>query len=84
MTIKEIKTKYADYHKTVGDNKTMFTTFCDEYGEKFVVIVTYAKYFGRTVWQAVRVSDGKEMLTGCRPCDNLEDAIDVACEMDWI
>ena len=32
---------------------------------------------------AVRVSDGKEMLSQdrCRPCDNLDDAIDVAGEM---
>lgn len=44
------------------------------------------KGFGKTVMQVVRVSDGKELLTegSCRPCDNLDDAIDVASEMEWI
>lgn len=33
--------------------------------------------------QIVRVSDGVELLLegSCRPCDNLDDAIDVAGEM---
>lgn len=32
------------------------------------------------------MSDGKELLTegSCRPCDNLDDAIDAASEMEWI
>ena len=39
--------------------------------------------YGRTVWQVVRVSDGKELIHdgNCRPCDSLDDAIDVAGEM---
>lgn len=34
----------------------------------------------------MEVSDGKELLPegSCRPCDNLDDVIDVADEMEWI
>ena len=49
-------------------------------------VVNDCKGFGKTVMQVVRVSDGKELLPegSCRPCDNLDDAIDVAGEMKWI
>ena len=84
MTIKAIKEKYKDYHKTTGDNKTMFSVFSME-GEKYVVVVTDCRGYGKTVFQVVRVRDGQEMLFNgsCRPCDDLGDAVDVACEMEW-
>ena len=89
MTIKAIKEKYKNYHEKTGDHKTMFAVFscfCDvEKFEKYVVVVTDYKGFGKTVVQVVRVRDGQEMLYkgSCRPCDDLSDAIDVACEMEW-
>ena len=90
MTIKAIKEKYKDFHKTTGDNKTMFAVFSafseDLANEdKFVVVVTECKGYGKTVFQVVRVSDGAEMLPAgsCRPCDSLADAVDVAEEMEW-
>lgn len=84
MTIKAIKENYKDYHKTTGDNKTMFSVFSME-GEKYVVVVTDCRGYGKTVYQVVRVRDGQEMLHkgSCRPCDDLSDAVDVACEMEW-
>jgi hypothetical protein len=50
---------------------------------KVVIVVNHCKCFGKTVMQAIRVTDGKEMILDgcCRPCDNLADAIDVASEM---
>ena len=84
MTIKAIKEAYKDYHKTKGDDKTMFSVFSME-GEKYVVVVTDCRGYGKTLYQVVRVKDGAEMLYkgSCRPCDNLEDAVDVALEMEW-
>lgn len=83
MTIKAIKEKYRDY-KIKGNEKNMFTIYDykDENG-KVVIVVNDCKGYGKTVVQVVRVSDGKELLKdgSCRPCDNLEDAIDVAGEM---
>lgn len=89
MTIKAIKEKYKDYHEKTGDHKTMFAVFSAEDGngkaDKYVVVVTDCKGYGKTVFQVVRVSDGQEMLYkgSCRPCDDLSDAVDVACEMEW-
>ena len=86
MTIKAIKEKYKDFHKKTGDDKTMFSVIHAVSGEKYVVIGTDCKGYGKTVYQVVRVSDGREMLgkDRCRPCDNFyEDSNDVACEMMW-
>lgn len=85
MTIKEIKEKYKDYRKGFGVIRNMFAVY-DFGGDngKVVVVVNYCgELLGRDVVQVVRVSDGKELLTEerCRPCDNLDDAIDVAMEM---
>lgn len=83
MTIKSIKEKYKDYQIS-GNEKNMFTTYDYNDGNgKVVVVVNNCKGFGKTVMQVVRVSDGKELLKNgrCRPCDNLDDAIDVAGEM---
>lgn len=82
MTIKSIKEKYNG--KYGNGEKTMFTVYDYKDGNgKMVIVVTKDPRFGRTVWQAVRVRDGKEMIEAgrCRPCDNLDDAIDVAGEM---
>ncbi len=83
MRIKDLKAKYdGKYDKS---EKTGFVTY--DYGDgngKILIVTTYGKLYGRTVWQAVRVSDGKELIPdgSCRPCDNLaDDAIDVAGEM---
>ena len=86
MTIKEIKEKYKDY-KRKAKEKNMFTIYDYNDGNgKVVIVVNDCKGFGKTVMQVVRVSDGKELLQegSCRPCDNLDDAIDVAGEMEWI
>lgn len=85
MTIKAIKEKYK-YYKISGNEKNMFTTYDYEDGNGKVVIVVNShphKCIGKYVTQVVRVSDGKELLkdNSCRPCDNLNDAIDVASEM---
>ena len=83
MTIKAIKEKYKDY-KIKGNEKNMFTTYDYQDGNgKVVIIVNDCRGYGKTVMQVVRVSDGKELLKdgSCRPCDNLDDAIDVAGEM---
>ena len=84
MTIKEIKEKYKDY-KRKHNEKNMFTTYDDhEYG-KVVVVVNDCKGYGKTVMQAIRVCDGKELFINgeCRPCDNMNDACDVTLEMLW-
>lgn len=82
VKIKDIKTMYTG--KYGGGERTRFTTYdyCDGNG-KIVIVVTYCRSYGNTVWQAVRVSDGAELIRDgqCRPCDNLDDAIDVAGEM---
>lgn len=86
MTIKEIKEKYKDY-KRKANEKNMFTIYDYNDGNgKVVIVVNDCNGFGKTVMQVVRVSDGKELLQegSCRPCDNLDDAIDVAGEMEWI
>lgn len=81
MTIKAIKEQYKNY-EIIGSEKNMFVTYEDN-NEKFVVVVNSNRSYGKTVTQVVRVLDGKEMLQNgsCRPCDNLQDAIDVAIEM---
>lgn len=86
MTIKAIKEAYRDYERKANE-KNMFTTYDYNDGNgKVVIVVNDCKGYGKTVTQVVRVSDGKELLPegSCRPCDNLDDAIDVASEMKWI
>lgn len=83
MTIKSIKEQYTGRYGMKGE-KTMFTTYDYKDGNgKMVIVVTDHHSYRKTVWQAVRVSDGKEMIAEghCRPCDNMDDAIDVAGEM---
>lgn len=80
MTIKAIKEKYRNY----GDYaKNMFTVYDwkDGNGKCVIVVGRLGCYNYKDVIQVVRVSDGKELIDGCRPCDNLDDAVDVAGEM---
>lgn len=81
MTIKAIKEKYRDY-KINGNEKNLFAVYDYGFG-KVVIVVNDCKGYGKTVMQVVRVEDGRELLSNgaCRPCDNLDDAIDVAGEM---
>ena len=82
MTIKQIKENYTG--KYGHGEKTMFKAFDYNDGNgKVVIVVTHHSAYRKTVWQAVRVSDGAELIEAgrCRPCDNLDDAIDVAGEM---
>ena len=83
MTIKAIKEAYKNY-KIEGSETNSFATYDYRDGNgKMVIVVNNCKGYGKTVTQVVRVNDGKEMLEEgrCRPCDNLDDAIDVAGEM---
>lgn len=83
MKIKDIKSMYSNY-KLDRLSKVSFVVY-DYKGEigKVVIVVNRHpnKDIGSYVVQAIRVKDGKELINGCRPCDNLEDAIDVAGEM---
>lgn len=83
MTIKEIKEQYRNY-RIRGSERNSFVTynFGGETG-KVVIIVNIDRIMGDYVTQVVRVSDGKTLLEEgrCRPCDNLDDAVDVAGEM---
>lgn len=79
--------KLADVKRMYSDPKWKFVTY--DYGDgngKVVIIVSYEMVAGelwRTVCHVIRLSDGKDLLLdgACRPCDNLDDAIDVAGEM---
>ena len=84
MTIKAIKEQYKNTHKKWNGQKTLFTVYDWQDGNgKCVVVVVKDNVMGEYVVQVVRVKDGKELLQNksCRPCDNLDDAIDVAGEM---
>ena len=84
MTIKAIKEKYKNYNRDTFSGKNMFVVYDYNDGNgKIVIVVNNCGWLGKDVVQAVRVSDGKEMLSEgrYRPCDNLDDAIDVAGEM---
>jgi hypothetical protein len=83
MTIKAIKEQYKSY-KTEGNEHNSFVVYDYNDGNgKVVIVVNMNKFYGKTVMQAVRVKDGKELIEDgkCRPCDNLDDAVDVAGEM---
>ena len=84
MKIKDIKEKYKAYGRDSFSGRNMFTVY--DYGDgngKIVIVVVNCGQFGKDVVQAIRVKDGKELLEEgrCRPCDNLDDAVDVAGEM---
>ena len=83
MTIKEIKEQYSK--KISG--RVMFRTV--KYSEpigKCVLVVSrsYDPYIGRYVEALVQVSTGEDILNGhSRPCDSMDDAVDVVDEMLW-
>lgn len=84
MTINEIKSKWSKVEEYAGlKGKKMFTvrTFDEPIG-KCVIMVINNQYMGRTVAAAIQVKTGEDILNGhSRPCDNMNDAIDVACEL---
>ena len=83
MTIKAIKEQYKTYGAR-GEKKSFVTYDYRDGNGKVVIVVSHMGMYGyKDVVQVVRVSDGKELLPegACRPCDNLDDAIDVAGEM---
>lgn len=83
MTIKAIKEQYQNY-KINGNETNSFVIYDWKDGNgKMVIVVNNCKGYGKTVMQVIRVKDGKEMIKNgsCRPCDNLDDAIDLAGEM---
>lgn len=85
MKIIDAKRKYKNYKVQTGE-RNIFTVadYNDENG-KILVVMNYNPYYGRTVVQGVRLRDGKELLAdgACRPCDNIQDAVDVLGEMEW-
>ena len=83
MTIKAIKDAYKTYHLSGAEYNTFAVYDYNDGNGKVVIVVNNCKGYGKTVMQVVRVSDGKELLKNgsCRPCDNLDDAVDVAGEM---
>lgn len=85
MKIKDIKEMYKNYHVYPNEHNSFIVYDYHDGNGKVVIVVNinYCKYVGDYVTQVIRVSDGKELLEdgACRPCDNLDDAIDVAGEM---
>lgn len=84
MKIQAIKEEWRGKHEYAGlTGKKMFTvwTFNNPVG-KCVVMVINDRDIGKTVVAVIRVETGKDILNGhSRPCDNMDDAIDVAGEM---
>ena len=85
MKIKDIKEAYKDYRRS-GLEKNRFVVYDYNDGNgKIVIIVNHHpnKDVGDYVMQVIRVSDGAKLMSDdhCRPCDDLDDAIDVAGEM---
>lgn len=84
MTIKAIKEMYRKYDCDGGEHNSFAVYDYKDGNGKIVIVVKNLGIYGyKDVVQAVRVSDGKEMIEEgcCRPCDNLDDAVDVAGEM---
>ena len=83
MTIKAIRDNYKDYKLRRNEHNSFVTYDYNDGNGKVVIIVNICKGYGNTVMQVVRVRDGKELLKdgACRPCDSLDDAVDVAGEM---
>lgn len=85
MTITEIKKEWAGKGMIQGcGGKIQFTVWnFENFGKCVVVVSNEGGYFGRTVVALVQVSTGKDLFLGIhsRPCDNMDDAIDVAGEI---
>ena len=84
MTIKKIKEIWSKEERYCGiPGKKMFTvyTFGAPIG-KSVIMVVHDPDMGRYVEAIIPIATGKDILNGhSRPCDNMDDAVDVACEM---
>lgn len=83
MTIKAIKEQYKHYGDPTEKKSFVVYDWQDGNGKCVIVVSHMGMYRYKDVVQVVRVRDGKELLEkgACRPCDNLDDAIDVAGEM---
>jgi len=83
-TIKAIKEQYKDYNRHYGERNSFVVHDWNDGNGKCVIIVLISnnRYVGNYVTAVIRVRDGKDIADdSMRPCDNLEDAIDVAGEM---
>ena len=85
MTIREIKALWGSKDRIQGcTGKKQFATYdFQEFGKCVVVVVNDGAYLGRTVVALVQVATGNDLFHGehSRPCDNMDDAIDVAGEI---
>ena len=85
MTIKGIKETWGNMVEIQGcRGKKQFAVYgFGGFGKCVVVVVNECGFFGRTVVAVVQVSSGEDLLKGehSRPCDNMDDALDVAGEM---
>ncbi len=83
-TIKSIKEQYKDYQRSYGERNSFVVHDWNDGNGKCVIVVNRSsnRFVGSYVTAVIRVSDGKDIAEcGMRPCDNLNDAIDVAGEM---
>ena len=84
MTIKQIKEDYKNYQRSYGERNSFVVYDWKDGNGKCVIVVNRSpnKMVGDYVTAVIRVRDGKDIANGgMRPCDNLDDAIDVAGEM---
>lgn len=84
VTIKGIKEKYRTAPEYMLPGKRQFTvwTFPEPIGKSVVMVINCGKFCGNYVEAIIPVKTGIDILNGnTRPCDNMEDAIDVAGEM---
>ena len=83
MTIKEIKAQWSEKAKINGlSGKKQFTVWSFTGYGKCVVVVVNDPHMERFVVGVVPVSTGIDVLADhARPCDNMDDAIDVAGEI---
>ncbi len=85
MTIKEIKTEWSK--KTIyqgGSGKWQFTTYqLTRNGKCVIAVQNEDRDYGRTVVACISTLDGKDIFHNhhSRPCDNMNDAVDVASEI---
>ena len=85
MTIKEIKSEWAKKSSYKGgQGKWQFTTWkFTKNGTCVIAVQNEGGEFGRTVVACISTLDGKDLLHSdhSRPCDNMDDAVDVVGEM---
>jgi hypothetical protein len=83
MTIKAIKEQYKTWDCKDNETNKFVTYDYNDGNGKVVIVVRYSRTYKRDVHGVIRVSDGKNLISDgdCRPCDSLDDAVDVAGEM---